>query len=89
MVSLSLFQLWDATSGKCVATLTGHDDEILDSCFDYTGKLIATASADGKSYVHTFKLWRNLGFPWKWCLTLYHASSPQVPAIVEICALSP
>ena len=41
-------QLWDATNEKCVATLTCHDDEILDSCFDYTGKLIATASADGR-----------------------------------------
>lgn len=39
-----------------MATLTGHDDEILDSCFDYTGKLIATASADGRSSVHTFDL---------------------------------
>lgn len=37
-----------------MATLTGHDDEILDSCFDYTGKLIATASADGRSPVHPF-----------------------------------
>lgn len=34
-------------------TLTGHDDEILDSCFDYTGKLIATASADGSHpFIH-------------------------------------
>ena len=40
-----------------MATLTGHDDEILASCFDYTGKLIATASADGRSSVHTFNLW--------------------------------
>lgn len=47
--SLFLYlQLWDATNGKCVATLTGHDDEILDSCFDYAGKLFATASADGR-----------------------------------------
>ncbi|XP_011918007.1 PREDICTED: dynein assembly factor with WDR repeat domains 1 isoform X3 [Cercocebus atys] len=44
-------KLWDATNGKCVATLTGHDDEILDSCFDYTGKLIATASADGTARI--------------------------------------
>lgn len=34
-------------------TLTGHNDEILDSCFDYTGKLIATASADGSHlFIH-------------------------------------
>uniref|UniRef100_A0A8D1EEP9 Dynein assembly factor with WD repeats 1 n=1 Tax=Sus scrofa TaxID=9823 RepID=A0A8D1EEP9_PIG len=44
--------LWDATNEKCVATLTCHDDEILDSCFDYTGKLIATASADVYSPTH-------------------------------------
>lgn len=26
----------------------GHDDEVLDVCFDFTGQYIATASADGK-----------------------------------------
>ena len=26
----------------------GHDDEVLDVAFDYTGQYIATASADGK-----------------------------------------
>ncbi|KAF4014057.1 hypothetical protein G4228_005418 [Cervus hanglu yarkandensis] len=50
-------KLWDAVNGKCVATLTGHDDEILDSCFDYTGKLIATASADG-SKDNTCRIWQ-------------------------------
>lgn len=36
-------------SGQCLATLLGHSDEILDVCFNYTGQLIATASADGKT----------------------------------------
>lgn len=27
----------------------GHDDEVLDVCFDLTGQYIATASADGTS----------------------------------------
>lgn len=27
----------------------GHDDEVLDVCFDFTGQYVATASADGKT----------------------------------------
>lgn len=42
-----ILQVWDTVNGKCVASLTGHEDEVLDVCFDYTGQLIATASADG------------------------------------------
>lgn len=42
-------QLWEAVSGKCVATLVGHKEEVLDVCFDLSGQLIATASADGES----------------------------------------
>lgn len=42
-------QLWEAASGKCVATLDGHKKEVLDVCFDLSGQLIATASADGES----------------------------------------
>lgn len=41
-------QLWEAVSGKCVATLVGHKEEVLDVCFDLSGQLIATASADGE-----------------------------------------
>jgi len=41
-------QLWNATTGAHIATLTGHSDEIMDVCFDYAGQRIATASADGK-----------------------------------------
>lgn len=32
-----------------MATLLGHNDEVLDVCFNYTGQLIATASADGET----------------------------------------
>jgi dynein assembly factor with WDR repeat domains 1 len=32
--------------GECMATLRGHDDEVLDVIFDSTGQYIATASAD-------------------------------------------
>ncbi|OCT81087.1 hypothetical protein XELAEV_18027900mg [Xenopus laevis] len=38
--------LWDSLNGKCVATLTGHEDEVLDVTFDTTRQLVATASAD-------------------------------------------
>lgn len=44
-------QLWEAVSGKCVATLVGHKEEVLDVCFDLSGQLIATASADGECKV--------------------------------------
>lgn len=46
-------QVWDAESGQCLATLIGHDDEVLDVCFNYTGQLIATASADGETRATT------------------------------------
>lgn len=42
-------QVWETVSGKCVATLTGHKEEVLDVCFDLSGQLIATASADGET----------------------------------------
>lgn len=41
-------QLWEVLSGKCVATLVGHKEEVLDVCFDLSGQLVATASADGE-----------------------------------------
>lgn len=39
-------KLWDTSSGQCIGVLKGHDDEVLDVVFDYTGQYIATASAD-------------------------------------------
>ena len=34
-------------SGTCVGTLRGHEDEVLDVGFDFTGQWLLTASADG------------------------------------------
>ena len=34
-------------TGRCVGTLKGHEDEVLDVSFDYTGQHLLTASADG------------------------------------------
>lgn len=34
-------------AGRCIGTLKGHDDEVLDVAFDYTGQYLLTASADG------------------------------------------
>lgn len=45
-------QVWEAVSGRCVTTLVAHTEEVLDVCFDSTGQLIATASADGKTVEH-------------------------------------
>lgn len=33
--------------GRCIGTLRGHDDEVLDVAFDFTGQMLLTASADG------------------------------------------
>eukprot|EP00501_MAST-03F_sp_TOSAG23-6_P000877 GSMAST32.ASY1.ANO1.913.1 assembled CDS len=38
--------------GRCVQTLRGHNDEILDVCFNETGSKLVTASADGTSRVY-------------------------------------
>jgi len=38
--------------GECVATLRGHDDEVLDVVFDSTGQYIASASADKTGRVY-------------------------------------
>ena len=52
-----------------MATLAGHEDEVLDVCFDYTGQLIATASADGTTteiqytVYHTNGVLFNYGVP--------------------------
>lgn len=33
--------------GRCIGTLRGHEDEVLDVSFDYTGTHLLSASADG------------------------------------------
>lgn len=38
-----------------MATLVGHTEEVLDVCFDVSGQLIATASADGETIVFYYK----------------------------------
>ncbi|NWV33840.1 DAW1 factor, partial [Grantiella picta] len=45
-------QLWNAVTGTHIATLAGHRKEVLDVCFDYAGRRIATASADGSARVY-------------------------------------
>merc|ERR1711898_30681 len=44
-------KIWDVPSGRCVHTLRGHNDEILDVCYSATGSRLVTASADGTSRV--------------------------------------
>jgi dynein assembly factor with WDR repeat domains 1 len=38
--------------GKCVETLRGHEDEVLDICFNSTGTRLVTASADGTGKIY-------------------------------------
>lgn len=44
-------RLWDTRTNSCVATLLGHDDEVLDLTFDNNGRKLATASNDGTARV--------------------------------------
>ena len=44
-------KVWDVASGQCVHTLRGHNDEILDVCYNSTGSKLSTASADGTSRI--------------------------------------
>ena len=46
-------KLWDTRTGQAVATLRGHEDEVLDVAFDYTGLKLATASADGTACIYS------------------------------------
>ena len=47
-----LSDLWDVKSGKCVSTLRGHVDEVLDIGFNSTGTRLVTASADGTARIY-------------------------------------
>ena len=38
--------------GQAIDTLRGHDDEVLDVSFDYTGQYVLTASADSTARVY-------------------------------------
>jgi dynein assembly factor with WDR repeat domains 1 len=43
--------VWDVSSGQCVHTLRGQNDEILDVRFNAIGSKLVTASADSTSRV--------------------------------------
>ena len=45
-------KIWDLGTGKCVDTLSGHLDEVLDISFNTTGTKIVTASADNTARVY-------------------------------------
>jgi dynein assembly factor with WDR repeat domains 1 len=44
--------LWDVGSGQCIETFRGHNDEVMDACFNSTGNRIVTSSADGLARVY-------------------------------------
>lgn len=39
-------KIWDVRMNSCLATLWGHDDEVLDLAFENNDKKLATASSD-------------------------------------------
>lgn len=45
-------KIWDINTGKCIETLMGHVDEVLDIAFNSTGTRLVTASADGTARVY-------------------------------------
>lgn len=38
--------VWDTRTNRCIVTLLGHNDEVLDLTFDNRGKKLATGSSD-------------------------------------------
>ena len=44
--------MWNVSTGQCINTLRGHNDEILDVAFNATGSKLVTASADGTARVY-------------------------------------
>ena len=51
-ISASSCKIWDVGTGKCVETLRGHVDEVLDLSFNATGTRLVTGSADGTGRVY-------------------------------------
>ena len=45
-------RLWDVSSGECIETFRGHNDEVLDVAFNSTGNKLATASMDGMARIY-------------------------------------
>jgi dynein assembly factor with WDR repeat domains 1 len=45
-------KIWDIGTGKCVETLRGHCDEVLDISFNATGTRLVTASADSTARIY-------------------------------------
>ena len=45
-------KIWDASTGKCIETLRGHLDEVLDISYNSTGTRLVTGSADGTARVY-------------------------------------
>lgn len=45
-------RLWDFRNLKTLNTFNDHQDEVLDICFDYPGKHLATASSDCTARVY-------------------------------------
>jgi len=45
-------KIWDAQSGACLATLTGHEGPVLSAAVASDGHSVMTAGADQKVIVH-------------------------------------
>jgi len=47
-----LIVVYQMSVGRCLGTLTGHEDEVLDVGFDFTGQYLLSASADGTGRIY-------------------------------------
>jgi WD40 repeat protein len=47
-------KIWNAQTGQCVSTLSGHTGSVLSVCFDHTGKKLASGGGYGDNSV---RLW--------------------------------
>jgi WD40 repeat protein len=74
MVSASrddALRLWDAESGRCVATLSGHQDYVRGCAWSPDGHCIVSSSFDG-----TLRTWdADTGF--ELAPTIYHLTTPH------------
>ena len=57
----------------------GHDDEVLDVAFDYTGERIVTASSDGMLNVNRLDHYRS----WEGLSIMAHASISRLKILVQ------